>query len=115
MDSNRPTSDDIKRIRKDEGMSQARFAKRLGVSQATVSKVESGTSPSDAFLTKLSENLFGGRGSVSRTVSPPKFVKPSFWKLCKLRFKYEFGLYDKAGIRPVTFDAFVRQTVIDEL
>ena len=100
--------ENVKKFRLSKGMSQAAFAKKLGVSQATVSKSERDRdSLNVSYLVKM-------KAAFPMRVEPPKFVKPKFWKLCKLRFKYEFGLYPKAGIRPVTFDAFVRQTVIDE-
>lgn len=102
------TPENVKNFRLSKGLSQAEFAEKVGASQATVSKAErSGEALSTKYLVKI-------RKAYPMKVEQPKFVKPSFWKLCKLRVRYELGLYDKAGIRPMTFDAFVRVTVIDE-
>ena len=81
----------LKNFRLSKDLSQARFAKKIGVSQATVSKAERFIdSINMGYLVKINEAfpVTKVREIKKNTFYPPKVSKPSFLRLCKLRFKY---------------------------
>ena len=92
-------SERVAEIRKDAGISQAEFGKRVGIRQSAVSKYEKGY-PIPRFMRIAIAATFGANLSWLETGQGPKYVKPAEFPVTAhdlelLRFlKQQNSLYD---------------------